>query len=87
MLAAVVQPHHGNRGDFRPKLHAADVTVDSFYRLDNRSVDEFMCRSDPLAAALVKAPGRGDEVARLPEDGRQFTRSCLTALLWAQREG
>lgn len=57
------------QGDFRPKLHAADVTVNSFYRLDNHSVDEFMCRFDPFLAAPVKASGQGGEVAPLPEDG------------------
>lgn len=57
------------QGDLRPKLHAADVTVNSFYRLDNHSVDEFMWRFDPFLAALVKASGQGDEVALLPEDG------------------
>lgn len=41
------------QGDFRLKLHASDVTMNSFYCLDNQSVDEFICCLC-FVAALVK---------------------------------
>lgn len=77
------------QGDFRLKLHAADVTMNSFYCLDNQSVDEFMCCLF-FVAALVKTLRsencvKNKEMKMCPQIWWQFMRRCLTALWCAQQ--
>lgn len=45
------------QGDFRLKLCAADVTGNSFYCLDNRSVNELMCHLPFLVGCFFRTCG------------------------------